>query len=109
MEEEHTNGHRPALPWTSWVATHPPSRPSAPSSIAPSTRHGTKLCAALLHRSYPRLTRPPLNLQADELLGAVVERLLKGAAPGPPGDGAPVSSPWPVSTCGGNSMKWPVA
>ena len=36
-----------------------------------------ELCAALLHRSYPRLTRPPLNLQADELLGAVVERLLK--------------------------------
>jgi RNA polymerase sigma-70 factor (ECF subfamily) len=35
------------------------------------------LCASLLHRSYPRLTRPPLNLQADELLGAVVERLLK--------------------------------
>src|SRR5438309_10970791 len=36
-----------------------------------------ELCAALLHRSYPRLTRPPLNLQADELLCAVVERLLK--------------------------------
>ncbi len=36
-----------------------------------------KLCATLLHRGYPRLTRPPLNLQADELLGAVVERLLK--------------------------------
>jgi RNA polymerase sigma-70 factor (ECF subfamily) len=36
-----------------------------------------QLCAALLYRSYPRLTRPPLNLQADELLGAVVERLLK--------------------------------
>jgi RNA polymerase sigma-70 factor (ECF subfamily) len=35
------------------------------------------LCAALLYRSYPRLTRPPLNLQTDELLGAVVERLLK--------------------------------
>ena len=35
------------------------------------------LCAALLHRSYPRLARPPLNLQSDELLGAVVERLLK--------------------------------
>ena len=35
------------------------------------------LCAALLHRSYPRLTRPPLNLHADEMLGAVVERLLK--------------------------------
>jgi RNA polymerase sigma-70 factor (ECF subfamily) len=36
-----------------------------------------QLCATLLHRSYPRLTRPPVNLQADELLGAVVERLLK--------------------------------
>lgn len=28
--------------------------------------HG--LCAALLHRSYPRLTQAPLNLQAEELL-----------------------------------------
>src|SRR5262249_30210628 len=36
-----------------------------------------QLCATLLHRSYPRLTRPPVNLQADEMLGAVVERLLK--------------------------------
>lgn len=35
------------------------------------------LCAGLLQRSYPRLTRPPLNLDTDELLGAVVERLLK--------------------------------
>jgi RNA polymerase sigma-70 factor (ECF subfamily) len=35
------------------------------------------LCATLLHRSYPRLALPPLNLQADELLGAVAERLLK--------------------------------
>jgi RNA polymerase sigma-70 factor (ECF subfamily) len=36
-----------------------------------------QLCATLLHKSYPRLARPPLNLQADEMLGAVVERLLK--------------------------------
>jgi RNA polymerase sigma-70 factor (ECF subfamily) len=36
-----------------------------------------QLCATLLHRSYPRLTQPPLNLQADEMLSAVVERLLK--------------------------------
>jgi RNA polymerase sigma factor (sigma-70 family) len=35
------------------------------------------LCAAMLHRSYPRLTYPPLNLQAEELLSAVAERLLK--------------------------------
>ena len=35
------------------------------------------LCGHLLHRSYPRLTRGPLNLRSDEVLGAVVERLLK--------------------------------
>lgn len=35
------------------------------------------LCTSLLHRDYPRLTRPPLNLQGDEMLSAVVERLLK--------------------------------
>jgi RNA polymerase sigma-70 factor (ECF subfamily) len=35
------------------------------------------LCATLLYKSYRRLTRPPLNLQPDELLDAVVERLLK--------------------------------
>jgi RNA polymerase sigma factor (sigma-70 family) len=35
------------------------------------------LCANLLYRSYPRLARSPLNLQTDEVLGAVVERLLK--------------------------------
>jgi RNA polymerase sigma factor (sigma-70 family) len=36
-----------------------------------------QLCSSLLYKSYPRLTRPPLNLQTDEMLGAVVERLLK--------------------------------
>ena len=35
------------------------------------------LCAALLHRSYSRLTQAPLNLETDDLLSAVVERLLK--------------------------------
>jgi RNA polymerase sigma-70 factor (ECF subfamily) len=35
------------------------------------------LCGTFLHRGYPRLTRPPLNLQSDEMLGALVERLLK--------------------------------
>jgi RNA polymerase sigma-70 factor (ECF subfamily) len=35
------------------------------------------LCATLLFQSYPRLTRPPLNLQVEEMLSAVVERLLK--------------------------------
>jgi RNA polymerase sigma factor (sigma-70 family) len=34
-------------------------------------------CTSLLFRSYPRLTQPPLNLESDELLGAVVERLFR--------------------------------
>jgi RNA polymerase sigma factor (sigma-70 family) len=34
------------------------------------------LCATLLHKSYPRLTRPPVNLESDELLAEVVARLL---------------------------------
>src|SRR6476660_8745278 len=35
------------------------------------------LCRTLLVRSYPRLARPPLNLQPEELLSSVVDRLLK--------------------------------
>ncbi len=35
------------------------------------------LCATMLYRSYPRLTQPPLNLQPDEMLSGVMERLLR--------------------------------
>ena len=42
-----------------------------------SVRRLEQLCTGLLYRRYPRLTRPPLNLASDELLSAVVERLLK--------------------------------
>jgi RNA polymerase sigma-70 factor (ECF subfamily) len=35
------------------------------------------LCRALLVRSYPRLARPPHSLQSEEMLSAVVERLLR--------------------------------
>jgi len=42
-----------------------------------SVRRLEQLCAVMLHRSYPRLTHAPLNLQTDEMLSAVVERLLK--------------------------------
>jgi RNA polymerase sigma-70 factor (ECF subfamily) len=34
-------------------------------------------CGTLLHKSYPRLTRPPVNMETDELLGGVVAGLLK--------------------------------
>jgi RNA polymerase sigma factor (sigma-70 family) len=35
------------------------------------------LCAAMLHRSYPRLTHPPLNVETNEMLGGVVAGLLQ--------------------------------
>jgi RNA polymerase sigma factor (sigma-70 family) len=35
------------------------------------------LCATMLQRDYPRLAGAPLNLQSEEVLGAVVERLMK--------------------------------
>ena len=44
------------------------------------------LCANLLYRSYPRLMRPPLNLRPDEMLSAVVERLLKAMRSVRPGN-----------------------
>src|SRR5262245_14402964 len=34
------------------------------------------LCGSLLYKSYPRLTRPPVNLETHELLGGVVAGLL---------------------------------
>ena len=36
-----------------------------------------QLCAAMLYRDYPRLAQPPLNLRPEEMLSAVVERMLK--------------------------------
>jgi RNA polymerase sigma-70 factor (ECF subfamily) len=44
------------------------------------------LCATLLYRSYPRLAAPPLNLQVDELLSSVAERLLKAMREARPGN-----------------------
>jgi RNA polymerase sigma factor (sigma-70 family) len=54
-----------------------PSEPVVRALLDGAVRRLSQLSAALLHRSYPRLTHPPLNLQADEMLGAVVERLIK--------------------------------
>jgi RNA polymerase sigma factor (sigma-70 family) len=54
-----------------------PSEPVIRALLDRATGRLQILCKHLLYRSYPRLTRPPLNLQADELLSSVVERLLK--------------------------------
>jgi hypothetical protein len=54
-----------------------PAEPIVRALLARSVDRLHMLCASLLHRSYPRLTRGPLNLSSDEMLGAVVERLIK--------------------------------
>ena len=54
-----------------------PAEPVVRDLMASAVNRLHLLCSTLLFRSYPRLTRPPLNLEADELLSSVVERLLK--------------------------------
>jgi RNA polymerase sigma factor (sigma-70 family) len=54
-----------------------PAEPIVRALLDRAVRRLHLLCATMLHRSYPRLTQPPMNVQADELLGAVAERLLK--------------------------------
>jgi RNA polymerase sigma-70 factor (ECF subfamily) len=59
------------------LAADSPAEPIVRALLDGAVRRLHFLCATLLYRSYPRLAQPPLNLQADELLGAVTERLLK--------------------------------
>jgi RNA polymerase sigma factor (sigma-70 family) len=59
------------------LAGDTPTEPIIRALLDRSVRRLQLLCTNLLHRGYPRLTRPPLNLQPDELLSGVVERLLK--------------------------------
>ena len=59
------------------LAGDAPAEPVVRALLDRAVRRLHQLCATILHRSYPRLTRPPLNLRSDEMLGAVVERLLK--------------------------------
>src|SRR4051812_43916962 len=59
------------------LAGDTPADPIIRALLDRAVRRLEVLCANMLYRSYPRLTHPPLNLQPDEMLGAVVERLLK--------------------------------
>ena len=54
-----------------------PVEPIVRALLDRSARRLQLLCANLLHRDYRRLTLPPSNVQPEELLSAVVERLLK--------------------------------
>jgi RNA polymerase sigma-70 factor (ECF subfamily) len=59
------------------LAGESPAEPVVRALLDRAVRRLQKLCATFLFRSYPRLARPPVNLQPEEMLGAVVERLLK--------------------------------
>jgi RNA polymerase sigma-70 factor (ECF subfamily) len=44
------------------------------------------LGARMLHGGFPRLARPPLNLQSEDMLGAVAERMMKALREARPKD-----------------------
>jgi RNA polymerase sigma-70 factor (ECF subfamily) len=80
MEELRREGrahHRVVQRYLDELGGDSPAEPIVRALVDRSVRRLHLLCATLLHRIYPRLTQPPLNVQADELLGAVTERLLK--------------------------------
>jgi RNA polymerase sigma-70 factor (ECF subfamily) len=68
------------------LAGDTPAEPIVRDLLDRAVRRLHQLCAVMLHKSYPRLTQPPLNLQADEMLSAVVERLLKALREARPAD-----------------------
>src|SRR5262249_17131407 len=74
MSEEHTTGV--VQRYLDELAGDTPAEPVIRALLDRAVRRLQLLCANLLHRSYPRLARPPLNLQPDELLGGVGARLL---------------------------------
>jgi RNA polymerase sigma-70 factor (ECF subfamily) len=59
------------------VSGDTPAEPIVRALLSNSVGRLHTLCATMLHRNYPRLARPPLNLQSEEMLGAVVERMIK--------------------------------
>jgi RNA polymerase sigma-70 factor (ECF subfamily) len=73
------------------LAANSPAKPIVRTLMDRAVRRLRPRCATPLHRSDPRPMRPPWNLQPDELLGAVAERLLKALRTRSPSrDGAPV-------------------
>lgn len=83
MAEEHTTAV--VQRYLDELAGDAPAEPVVRALLDRAVRRLHHLCATLLHRGYPRLTRPPLNVQSDEMLGAVVERLLKALREARPG------------------------
>src|SRR5947207_110313 len=59
------------------MAGDQPAEPIVRALLDRSVRRLQLLCSNLLYRKYRCLTLPPVNLQPEEVLDAVVERLLK--------------------------------
>ena len=59
------------------LAGDQPAEPIVRALLDRSVRRLQLLCTNLLYRKYRRLTLPPMNLRPEEMLDAVVERLLK--------------------------------
>jgi RNA polymerase sigma-70 factor (ECF subfamily) len=59
------------------LAGDQPAEPIVRALLDRSVRRLQLLCASLLRRKYRRLTLPPVNLEPEEMLDAVVERLLQ--------------------------------
>jgi RNA polymerase sigma factor (sigma-70 family) len=75
MSAEHTTAA--VQRYLSDLAGEKPAEPIVRALLDRSVRRLQLLGANLLHRNYRRLTLPPMNLQPDEIVNAVVERLLK--------------------------------
>jgi RNA polymerase sigma factor (sigma-70 family) len=75
MIEEHTTAV--VQRYLDELAADSPAEPIVRALLERAAHRLQVLCANLLYRSYPRLTKPPLNLETEEMLSGVVEGLLK--------------------------------
>jgi RNA polymerase sigma-70 factor (ECF subfamily) len=67
------------------LAGDQPAEPIVRALLDRSVRRLQLFCGSLLFRQYRRLTLPPTNLQPDEMLSAVAERLLRAVPASRPG------------------------
>lgn len=75
MDQEHTTAA--VQRYLFELAGDSPTEPVVRSLLTRAVGRLEVLCGSMLFRSYPRLTRPPLNLRPEEMLSSVVERLIK--------------------------------
>ena len=75
MNEEHTTGA--VQLYLNALGGEQPAEPIVRALLERAVRRLHVLCSNLLYRSYPRLTLPPRSLEPEEVVDAVVERLLK--------------------------------